>query len=54
MSPPRKITDTEAVERIHALLDRRIWECGTLDAIAQAITDTGREIREPLGDSHED
>jgi hypothetical protein len=38
------IADSVAIERIHALLDSDEWSPDTLDAIADIIRATGRDI----------
>jgi hypothetical protein len=40
------ITDTEAVECIHQVLDGTEWGSDSLEVIAQAVRETGRVIRD--------
>lgn len=42
-----KWTDTEAMNRIHALMDGQEWSLDTLQDIAEVVQLTGRVIREP-------
>lgn len=39
--------DTDALDRIHAILDGSEWDCDTTVAVADVVTSTGRTIREP-------
>ena len=41
------MTDKQAIEAIHAILDGTEWEPQTLDDIAEVVLATGREIRDP-------
>ena len=44
----RKLSDEEALKRIHEILDGREWNrADDLESIAEIIIGTGREIREP-------
>lgn len=43
----RTLTDTEALDRIHALLDGQLWGPDTLDDIACVLTMTGRAVDDP-------
>jgi len=36
-----------AIERIHGILDGIEWDAGTIEEVAQVITDVGLEIRSP-------
>lgn len=47
----RAALDSEALDRIHKLLDGREWSADTLDAIADVVRSTGRVIREPQEDT---
>lgn len=47
----RATLDSEALDRIHKLLDGREWSADTLDAIADVVRSTGRVIREPQEDT---
>jgi hypothetical protein len=42
-----KITDTEAMNRIHQLLDGTEWDSDTTQEIALVVRATEREIAEP-------
>jgi hypothetical protein len=42
----RRITDVEAVTRIHRLLDGKEWTTDTTCKIADIILDTGRGIQD--------
>lgn len=40
------LTDTDAVDQIHALLDNHQWSVSDLDSIASIVEHTGRQVRE--------
>jgi hypothetical protein len=46
------LRDAAALRRIHEIMDGTEWHADTLDAIAEVLISTGREIREP-GESHD-
>ena len=43
----RTLSDTEALNRIHACLNGLEWSADTLEAIAALIEETGRPIAPP-------
>lgn len=45
--PGATLSDTEAMVRIHALLDGTEWDSDTASDIAEVLRETGRTIREP-------
>jgi hypothetical protein len=44
------VSDTEALDRIHACLTGLEWSADTLEAIAALVDATGRPIAPPLPD----
>lgn len=42
----RQISDTEAMNRIHALMDGEEWNSDTTSAIAAILLETGRAIHD--------
>ncbi|MBI2216352.1 MAG: hypothetical protein HYU51_03550 [Candidatus Rokubacteria bacterium] len=51
----RRITDSEAMRRIHRILDGREWSgADDLEAVAEVVRATGREIRPPVDGEDED
>jgi len=44
------MTDSEALDAIHEILDGCEWSADTLDEIAYIIRQTGRPINEPDGE----
>jgi len=45
-APVAKLTDTQAMARIHELMDGTEWSADTLDLICNVVLDTGRVIRD--------
>jgi hypothetical protein len=43
----KRLTDTEAMERIHKILSGQEWSADQLEWIADVVTATGREILPP-------
>jgi hypothetical protein len=41
------LTDTEAMEAIHEVMDGEEWSSDTLQAIAEIVTASGRVILDP-------
>ena len=39
-----KLTDEEAMDQIHSLMDGEEWDADTLDGIAEIVQKTGRAI----------
>jgi hypothetical protein len=51
----RRITDSVAMRKIHLVLDGREWSgADDLEAIADVVRATGREIRPPVEDEQAD
>ena len=40
------LSDKEAIEKIHKLLDAQEWGVHTLEQVADIVSDTGRKIRD--------
>jgi hypothetical protein len=45
---PKPLSDGQAINQIHNLLDGREWTVDMLEQIADIVRLTSREIREPL------
>lgn len=43
----RRLSDTNALDAIHALLDGEQWHAGTIETVAEIVARTGRTIAEP-------
>lgn len=42
----KKLSDTEAMDRIHHILDGKEWDSETTSKISDVVEDSGRPVRE--------